>query len=111
MDAVLEPGDVGEKTTIMEQLEPAGTPPLQLSVSEKPRFPAKLIVPTVSVDAPRLPRVRVCGGLVVWVNWLPKARLLGDRLTESCRRSRVLSGAARTRSSLPSPLKSPMPRF
>src|SRR5262249_2858601 len=73
------PSAVGVKVTLMVQLAPAFTELPQLLFSAKSPLVAMLVM--VRVALPLLVRVTVWGLLVVPTLWLPKARLVGDRVT------------------------------
>jgi hypothetical protein len=72
--------DVGLNTTLMVQVDPAGTRLAQVFVCENALVLVPVIV-TPPISNPALPTfvtVNVCGTLLVFVCHAPKARVLGE---------------------------------
>ena len=73
------PVAVGVKVTLMVQLAPAATVAPQVFVWVKSPLAAMLLM--LSVALPGLVSVTLWAGLVLPTNWLPKPRLVAERLT------------------------------
>ena len=73
----------GVNVTLMVQLPPAETVPPQVVVSAKSAesVPVMAMLTPVKFVVPVLVKVMTCAGLVVPWFWLPKVRLVGERLT------------------------------
>jgi hypothetical protein len=86
MAAVKDPLATGVKVTLMAQLAPAATLVPQLLLCAKSPGLAPVMVMLVMVNAalPELVNVTDWAVLVVPTAWLPKARLVVDRLAEGC---------------------------
>ena len=67
------PAAAGAKLTEIVQFEPTARDPGQLLVMEKSPVVSRLVM--ASGEFPELLNVKVCGELVVFTRWLPKARL------------------------------------
>jgi len=70
---------VGVKVTLMEQLAPAATETPQVLVWAYCALATMLVM--LRAAAPELVSVTVFAALVVFTKWLPKAKLVGDKLT------------------------------
>src|SRR5579864_3753959 len=73
------PVAVGVKVTLMAQLAPAATEAPQVLVSEYCALATMLVI--VRAAAAPLVSVTVCAALVLFRFWLPKAKLVGAKLT------------------------------
>lgn len=77
---------VGVKVTVIVQLAFAASEEGQVFVCEKsPVLPLDILIPVIDSDAfPVFVSVIICGALAMPTCWLPKLRLVGDRLTTAC---------------------------
>jgi hypothetical protein len=79
--AVKFPAAAGVKVTLMAQLPPAGTEAHALVWEKSPGLaPWRVMAETCTANDPMFARVMICTGLEVPTVWLPKVRLLGDKL-------------------------------
>ena len=77
------PVAVGLNLTVIVQLPPAGTlDPQVFDWVKSLGFVPFSAIPILNADVPTLVRVTVCAELIVPTFWLPKLRLVVERLTE-----------------------------
>jgi hypothetical protein len=76
------PAAVGLKVTLMEQFAPAATLPPHVLVSEKsPLFVPVIAMLSVNAAFPVFVNVAFFAALLVPTSWLPRGRLVADKLT------------------------------